>query len=318
MCDKIQLLLMVKNGADLITRSLESFVDQVDRFVILDTGSTDNTIKLIEEFRNCYSQDVVIINEEFLGFDKSRNSLLDHAFGWEGKWSVMIDDSYILKGNLRESLHAELHGKVYSIVVSDDMVEYPSSRVIGTRYLKEIRYEGSIHEYLNHAPFGVISGVKLVDVKCEGHRIRTTTRNLSDVEKLRSAAVTSLEDECRRAYYIAMTKHSLYRVGRCDIKEVYDALVARVVLPGDPEEKMFAIVVLGGLHEVRGDKVGAAKCYLLAGDVFPERKGECYFYAWLMSNDEEHLRIARLNRLVNFDAFRFPFSHDVYKLLNEL
>ena len=47
--DRIQLLLMVKNGSDLVTQCLESFVGQVDRFLILDTGSTDNTVELIEE-----------------------------------------------------------------------------------------------------------------------------------------------------------------------------------------------------------------------------------------------------------------------------
>ena len=46
----ICLLMMVKNEEKRITVSFDSVKDFVDTFIILDTGSTDNTIPIMKEY----------------------------------------------------------------------------------------------------------------------------------------------------------------------------------------------------------------------------------------------------------------------------
>ena len=43
----LSLVMIVKNEADTIQKVLESTKDTIDRYTILDTGSTDNTVDII-------------------------------------------------------------------------------------------------------------------------------------------------------------------------------------------------------------------------------------------------------------------------------
>ncbi|MGD7006925.1 glycosyltransferase [Metabacillus sp. 84] len=49
---KISLAMIVKNGEKFIERSLQSVQSLVDEIVIVDTGSTDNTINIIKANKN--------------------------------------------------------------------------------------------------------------------------------------------------------------------------------------------------------------------------------------------------------------------------
>ena len=51
----IALLMMVKNEKKRLHVSLESVKDVVDSFVIYDTGSTDNTMEICEEYANKFN-----------------------------------------------------------------------------------------------------------------------------------------------------------------------------------------------------------------------------------------------------------------------
>jgi len=91
---------MVKNGGDTFKQVLEENLEFVDKWTILDTGSTDSTIDIIKE---------VLVNkkkgqlfcEPFINFRDSRNRLLELA-GNSCKYTLMLDDTYIVKGELRE------------------------------------------------------------------------------------------------------------------------------------------------------------------------------------------------------------------------
>lgn len=48
----ISLCMIVKNEEDVIARCLESVKDLVDEINIVDTGSTDNTKKIVKQFTN--------------------------------------------------------------------------------------------------------------------------------------------------------------------------------------------------------------------------------------------------------------------------
>ena len=47
---KICLNMIVKNESKIITRLLDSLLKIIDHYVIVDTGSTDNTIEVISNY----------------------------------------------------------------------------------------------------------------------------------------------------------------------------------------------------------------------------------------------------------------------------
>lgn len=308
MPETIQLLLMVKNGSDLITSCLESYLGQVDGFVVLDTGSTDSTVDLVKEFTTKHNQCVEVFSEVFLGFSESRNSLLKLASRNLYDWSLMIDDSYHLVGSLRQSLAPHFSEKVYSVKIGNphNSSYYTSARVFRTEYIAGIKYIGDIHEVLNHPSQGLFTDFKLVDVPCESHIQRTFQRNTTDLECLAG------RNDPSSSYYVAMTKYNMFKNGSGGIKEVFNALLVRAKMDGDHEEKMFTLIALGGICEELNLRWRGVEFYKLAAEAFPPRKAECYFYSYMLGGDIADLKIAYENRVLNSNLFRFPFCNDLY------
>lgn len=71
------LLMMVKNEEARITVSFDSIKDYTDTFIILDTGSTDNTIPIIREYCKNNNITLYLKEEPFVNFEVSRNVSLD-------------------------------------------------------------------------------------------------------------------------------------------------------------------------------------------------------------------------------------------------
>ena len=60
---KICLNMIVKNESKIITRLLKSVLPLIDSYCICDTGSTDNTIEIIQEFfkgKNIHSGKIIV------------------------------------------------------------------------------------------------------------------------------------------------------------------------------------------------------------------------------------------------------------------
>ena len=73
--------MIVKNESKIITRLLTSVLPIIDTYCICDTGSTDNTIELIETFFKERGISGKIVNEAFKNFAHNRNFALKSAQG---------------------------------------------------------------------------------------------------------------------------------------------------------------------------------------------------------------------------------------------
>ena len=61
--------MIVKNESKIITRLLESVLPIIDCYCICDTGSTDNTIEIIETYFQSKNITGIIVYEQFVNFD---------------------------------------------------------------------------------------------------------------------------------------------------------------------------------------------------------------------------------------------------------
>ena len=143
----INLCIMVKNGGELFEKMLETNINIIDRWTILDTGSTDGTIETIKRLL-VGKKKGKLYEEPFINFRDSRNRCLNLA-GTTCKYNLMLDDTYCIEGDLRSFLNeirGDQFGDSYSLTIKSHDVEYISNRI--TKSEKKLRYIYTMHEVI--------------------------------------------------------------------------------------------------------------------------------------------------------------------------
>ena len=172
---------IVKNEAHNIAKSIESYKDAVDEIIIVDTGSTDNTIEI------CESYGAKVFHFDWINdFSAAKNYALEQA---KGDWIVFLDaDEFFVPdmktAKVREMLEELLpRTEVDSIRATlcnyDENRDFISSRILAMRIFRNspsIRYVGKIHEYVDKKE------AQLTYVEYEGVKIYHTGYSNGRVE----------------------------------------------------------------------------------------------------------------------------------------
>ena len=197
----VNICIMVKDAGpgfgDILTQNLPF----ADRWTILDTGSTDGTIDVIHEVLKGKRYD--LYEEPFINFRDSRNRLLDLA-GDSCHFNVMLDDTYVLHGNLREFLGIARGDDVadsFTLTIDGGDTLYGSNRV--TKPSRGLRYINVIHEVIE-ANLNVsipYPGAWIEDVRSEYMTGRTSERKLQDIALLEQMHLNDPSD-ARPLYYL--------------------------------------------------------------------------------------------------------------------
>jgi GR25 family glycosyltransferase involved in LPS biosynthesis len=171
---------MVKDGGDLFREMLIENLDIIDRWTILDTGSTDDTIKNINDIL-VGKKKGELYQEPFINFRESRNRCLELA-GTSCKFIIMLDDTYISRGTLREFLQeirGDQIGDSYSIMIKGDDVKYLSNRIIKSK--NKLRWIYTVHEIIQDKDNFIIG---VPEHKCHiEDKTNTYMLNRSDLRK---------------------------------------------------------------------------------------------------------------------------------------
>ena len=206
----INLCIMVKNGGEQFENMLLSNLPYIDRWTILDTGSTDNTINIINkvlvEKKGCLYQ------RPFINFKDSRNKLLKLA-GKTCKYTLMLDDTYIINGDLRKFLtqtRGDQYSDSFSLYIKSNDSEYGSNRIIKTS--RQLKYLFRIHEVVqnnnNNNVMIPISDAFILDGRFEYMEDRTNNRKQLDLKFLYEELKED-PNNSRTHYYLAQTYNCL-------------------------------------------------------------------------------------------------------------
>lgn len=146
---KITLCMIVKNEEKYINMCLENAMEVADAAVIVDTGSTDSTVRLIEKFDAPIQLFHIKWNNDF---SEARNMSLKHAEG-ELILSLDADEKLICdKEKLIEFIENNKEYDAYTIpfynIMTADKIIYSDVYVKLFRN-KGFRYKGAIHEQIN-------------------------------------------------------------------------------------------------------------------------------------------------------------------------
>lgn len=254
----LTLCMMVKDEAHTIARTLQSAKPWIDRWCILDTGSTDGTQQVIRDvmLEEPHASLGSVHSAPFVDFATSRNRLLDIAAASSetGTFLLLLDADDILDGGeaLRAFLESD-HGapsahsctklngerpckachwkpdEAFYLRMRQGSCVWPSARVV--RADAGWRYVGAVHEVLCHperpAPSITIPGVTIRHEQSTPDRQRARWER--DLDLLRPDAV---KNDPRAVYYYALT---LLRLGRSG--EAFDWFARRMALGGYWQER---------------------------------------------------------------------------------
>ena len=207
----INLCLMVKNGGEQFENFLKSNIHLIDKWTILDTGSTDNTVEIINKIL-VDKKEGNLYQEPFINFKDSRNRLLELA-GESCKFIVMIDDTYYIKGSLRNFLNyvrGDQYSSSFSIYIHDDDIKYSSNRIL--KSAKKLRYVYRIHEVISEKDNIIVNIpheiTHIFDEKSEQMQKRTSQRLDLDLKFLYEELEENPHDP-RTYFYLGQTYNLL-------------------------------------------------------------------------------------------------------------
>jgi predicted O-methyltransferase YrrM len=205
------LCIMVKNGGEQFEQMLLDNIAQFDRWTILDTGSNDNTIDIINKVL-VGKKKGQLFQEPFINFRDSRNRLLDLA-GMDCKFITILDDTYIIDGNLRDfltTIRGDQYASSFTLYISSEDTLYGSNRIIKTD--TNLRYIHKIHEVITDKnninvviPF---EKCKIIDKNFDYMEKRTFNRKQLDLKLLYEELEEDINNP-RTYYYLAQTYNLL-------------------------------------------------------------------------------------------------------------
>ena len=157
----ICLCMIVKNESHIITETLESIYKYIDYYVINDTGSTDNTIQIINDFFNEKNIPGEVIIHEFRTCTCHTGAYKQFPFfhfGWNRTYSMnachgkadyvwVIDADDLVVGDFKlPNADADCF---YLKIKRDESTSYYRPQIFKNDPKLGWRYEGGLHEYAN-------------------------------------------------------------------------------------------------------------------------------------------------------------------------
>jgi glycosyltransferase involved in cell wall biosynthesis len=95
---------MCKNEEHVIGQVLDAVAPYIDYLVVADNGSTDRTLEIVQEFMDRTGIPGEIHRDEWFGFDKNKNMMMEYVFG-KTDYVLHLDADDILAGDF--SFNAE-------------------------------------------------------------------------------------------------------------------------------------------------------------------------------------------------------------------
>jgi glycosyltransferase involved in cell wall biosynthesis len=262
------LCMIVKNESHIILETLNSIKQYLDYWVVCDTGSTDNTKELIQDFFDREGIQGEIHSEEWVDFGTNRSKVFELAHNKaDYLWVIDADDTLVGTLDLEQ-----LELDSYSLRYGSDFTYWRAQLFKGS---ERWMYKGVLHEY----PFclskklvtkGFIEGDYHIVSRRLGARnlIDPTAKYLGDASLLEQALNQEKDPELatRYLFYLAQS----YR----DASQLDLAISwyqKRIDKGGWAQEVWFSKYEIAKLHERLGDYGSAKLCYLDAFEYRPTR-----------------------------------------------
>lgn len=262
------LCMIMKNESHIILETLESIHQHLDYWVICDTGSTDNTMDLVESFFDAAGIKGEMHTAPWVDFGTNRSRVLALARNKaDYLWVIDADDTLV--GTI-DFGHLVLD--TYSLRYGSDFTYWRGQIFKGS---EQWIYKGVLHEYpycisKNPVTKGFIEGDYHIESRRLGarNRIDPRVKYLGDAAVLERALGQEKDAELatRYLFYLAQS----YR----DADQLPLSMAwyqKRIEKGGWDQEVWCSKFEIAKLHERLGDYGNAKQCYLDAFEYRPTR-----------------------------------------------
>lgn len=267
----ICLNMIVKNESGIIQRCLSSVKGVVDSWVIADTGSTDGTQKVVEEFM----KDIPgrLIECEWVNFEVNRNQALDAARN-RADYILVIDADDILEIS-EEFDKSSLTADAYTVFCSDPIVD--SYRLLMVNNDPRWRWSGVLHEELVHPCHvrgQILKGVKKNGQFRGGHRAKDPENYLKDIAILERELQKDPQNP-RTVFYLAQSCAAAY-----ENRKAIQYYEKRAAMGGFKDEVFWSFYFIACLKDnLNLDSADVIKSYWRAYEFDPSRAEPLCFLA---------------------------------------
>ncbi|GAB2473375.1 glycosyltransferase family 2 protein [Comamonas humi] len=256
--------MIVKDESAVIERCLSLVRPYVDSWVIVDTGSSDDTMARIEAAMAGIPGKLHQRPWRDFGHNRSEAAALAYASGADYLLFMDADDSFVPQpGFAWPALDAD----AYALMLVSEQMQYTRSALVSTRL--QWRWVGVLHEYPDSTPPAastpLLEGLHILSTR-EGARSRDPDKYKKDAAVLR-AALQREPDNARYAFYMAQ---SLRDAG--ELQQALEAYRQRMAMGGWYEEQWRAALEAARLEERLGSPLAVVQqSYLAAFELRVQR-----------------------------------------------
>ena len=289
--------MIVRDAAEFITETLQSVLPYIDEWVIVDTGSVDNTKQVIQNFFDEARLEGQLVERPWIGFAHNRTEAIALCTG-RADYAFMIDADDLVEGRLDLS-HLDAAG--YCVRFGPHNVYW---RPALFSLNKNWEFRGAVHEYavcLEGDPTVNLNGDYNFVFRSLGNRGKDPLKFQRDIDVLLAEYEKDPNDP-RTVFYLAQS----YR-DHGDTEKAIERYRHRSDMRGWDEETFVATLELGKL--------------LAQTKIDPSTVTETFERAWQLrpSRAEALVELARFHRinkhwldgyLVAYRASSIPFPEE--------
>ena len=260
--------MIVKNESRIITRLFDSVISIIDTYCICDTGSTDNTVQIIEDYFKEKGLPGKIINEPFKNFCHNRNLALQCCIGMSD-YILFLDADMVLdiKNFSKQFLN---DADSFYIFQGNNSFYYKNLRIVKNNGL--YKYVGVTHEYIdtpkNSTKIPINKNNMFIkDIGDGGSKDNKFERDIG-------LLLDGIKDEPNNVRYYFYLANSYHDLGNFD--EAINVYKKRIEFGGWKEEVWYSYYKIG-LCLKKMNKFADALFYWLEGyNYYPERLEAIY------------------------------------------
>ncbi len=292
--------MIVKNESHIIENTLTKLLAKVPitYWVISDTGSSDNTIEIIQNFFKLRNIPGEIFNDEWKSFSHNRSQALKEAYD-KTDYLLIFDADDDIAGNI--TFPKKLTADAYNLKIGSPAFAYERPLLINNR--KKWEFKSVIHEYLSsigHSPtYSKIEGDYYVISGKSGARSQDPQKYVKDAQLLERSFEESLESKDglhnRYAFYCA---NSYKDAGMPD--NAIEWYKKTLTLQGWIQERYVSCIQLHDIYKQKGETEKAL------------------YYA-LKSHEYDHERLEGIYHLVNYycSENKSEIAYAYYSIIQE-
>jgi len=262
--------MIVKNESKIIKRLLQSVLPIIDTYCICDTGSTDNTIEIIQQFFDTYNIKGKIVKEPFKDFAYNRNFALQSCIGMSD-YILLLDADMILNVyNFSKKMLS--NADHFCILQGSNEFYYQNTRIIknDARY----KYIGVTHEYIS-TPSDNRAGqcfsknqLFITDIGDGGSK---TDKFERDIRLLTEGIINEPENAIRYYFYLANSY-----LDNGNPEQAIKCYQKRIEMGGWQQEVWYSYYRIGIAYKNMGKMADAINSWLEAYQYFPKRIENLY------------------------------------------